>query len=88
MQSAAVLSSPASTVTLRDGNKMPALGLGVFKAEAAGDACKNACLSALQLGYRHIDTAQIYQNEEAVGQAIAECGLPRESVFVTSKVCA
>jgi diketogulonate reductase-like aldo/keto reductase len=58
----------------------------VFKAEA-GDACKNAVLSALSVGYRHIDTAQIYQNEEAVGQAIKESGLPRDSVFVTSKVC-
>jgi len=85
MQSAPTLTSPSSTVALNDGQQLPVLGLGVFKAEA-GDACKSAVISALQLGYRHIDTAQIYQNEEAVGQALKESGLPRESVFVTSKV--
>lgn len=86
MQSPATqLTSPSSTVTLNDHNKLPVLGLGVFKAEA-GDACKNAVLSALKQGYRHIDTAQIYQNEEAVGQGLKESGLPRDSVFVTSKV--
>lgn len=88
MQSAAAqLRSPGSTVTLNDRNQLPCLGLGVFKAEQAGDACKNAVLSALKLGYRHIDTAQIYQNEEACGAGLKESGLPRESVFVTSKVC-
>lgn len=87
MQSPATqLTSPGSAVTLNDQNKLPVLGLGVFKAEA-GDACKSAVLSALSVGYMHIDTAQIYQNEEAVGQAIKESGLPRDSVFVTSKVC-
>lgn len=85
MQSAPTLTSPSSTVALNDGQQLPVLGLGVFKAEA-GDACKSAVISALKLGYRHIDTAQIYQNEEAVGQALKESGLPRESVFVTSKV--
>jgi hypothetical protein len=87
MQSAAAqLRSPSSTVTLNDRNQLPCLGLGVFKAEQAGDACKNAVLSALNLGYRHIDTAQIYQNEEACGQGLKESGISRESVFVTSKV--
>lgn len=64
---------------------MPVLGLGVFKAEA-GEACRNAVLSALHLGYRHIDTAAIYNNEAAVGEAVRNCGLPRGEVFVTSKV--
>lgn len=79
------LGSASSTVGLNDGNAIPVLGLGVFKAEA-GEACKAAVISALSHGYRHIDTAQIYQNEEAVGQAVRECGLPREDVFITSKV--
>lgn len=83
--SAHKLTSASSTVALNDGNAIPVLGLGVFKAEA-GEACKAAVLSALNQGYRHIDTAQIYQNEEAVGQAVRECGLPREDVFITSKV--
>lgn len=85
--SASAATSASSAVQLNDGNGIPVLGLGVFRADA-GESCKSAVLSALQLGYRHIDTAQIYQNEEAVGQAVRESGVPRREVFVTSKVSA
>jgi diketogulonate reductase-like aldo/keto reductase len=84
MHSPASLTGPSSAVSFNDGNTVPVLGLGVFKAEA-GDTCKNAVLTAFKNGYRHIDTAQIYQNEEAVGQAVKESGLPRDSLFITSK---
>jgi aryl-alcohol dehydrogenase-like predicted oxidoreductase len=78
---------PAAAVPLAgSGSRIPVLGLGVFKAEGGG-SCKAAVLSALQAGYRLIDTAAIYQNEADVGAAVRECGLPREEVFVTSKVC-
>ncbi|KDQ15925.1 hypothetical protein BOTBODRAFT_108051 [Botryobasidium botryosum FD-172 SS1] len=60
---------------------MPVLGLGVWKNRE----CTPACLEALRVGYRHIDTAQIYRNEEACGQAIRESGLSREDIFITSK---
>lgn len=86
MQDATTLTAPSSAFTLNDGQQLPVLGLGVFKAEA-GEQCKNAVLSALELGYRHIDTAQIYQNEEAVGQALKASGLARDTVYITSKVC-
>ena len=61
---------------------MPAVGLGVYEAADT----KAACLSALAQGYRHIDTAQFYHNEAEVGAAVRECGVPREELFVTTKV--
>ncbi|KAI0656654.1 Aldo/keto reductase [Cubamyces menziesii] len=62
---------------------MPVIGLGVFE----NDDCVPACLAALQCGYsRHIDSARYYQNEDKVGQAIRESGIPREQIFVTSKI--
>nr|WP_240376375.1 aldo/keto reductase [Bacillus piscicola] len=64
---------------------MPWLGLGVYKAEA-GDEAKQAVQTALEAGYRSIDTASIYQNEESVGAAIKESGIPREDLFLTTKV--
>jgi 2,5-diketo-D-gluconate reductase B len=63
---------------------MPALGLGTFRLK--GQTVIDAVKSGLSLGYRHIDTAQIYGNEAEVGQAIAESGVPRESLFVTTKI--
>lgn len=69
---------------LSDGSKMPVLGLGVWQVPSGG-ACVNAVLSALDLGYRHIDTAQIYGNEESVGKALRESGVPRSEVFITTK---
>lgn len=77
------------TVTLNNGVKMPWLGLGVFKAQE-GDEVVRAVKSAIQVGYRSIDTAAAYHNEEGVGQAITEAiqenGLSREDIFVTTKV--
>ena len=72
-------------VTLANGLKMPMVGLGTFKAED-GSSCYNAVLAALKAGYRHIDTAACYGNEEAVGMAIKESGIKREELFITTKV--
>lgn len=73
------------TTTLHNGVKMPWVGLGVFKVEN-GEEVINAVKAALKTGYRSIDTAAIYQNEEGVGQAIKESGISREELFVTTKV--
>ena len=75
----------ASKVTLNDGHGMPVLGLGVYRAAAGGEALA-AVRHALAVGYRHIDTASLYGNEQDVGQAVRESGLPRGEVFVTTKV--
>jgi 2,5-diketo-D-gluconate reductase A len=69
---------------LGDGNHIPVLGLGVWQIPN-GRTCVNAVRWALELGYRHIDTAQEYGNEESVGRAVRESGLPREEVFITTK---
>ena len=69
---------------LGDGNHIPVLGLGVWQIPN-GRSCVNAVRWALELGYRHIDTAQEYGNEESVGRAVKESGLPREEVFITTK---
>jgi diketogulonate reductase-like aldo/keto reductase len=73
------------TITLHNGVKMPQFGLGVYLAEA-GQTTVNAVKKALEVGYRSIDTAAIYKNEQSVGQAIKESGIKREDIFVTSKV--
>ena len=72
------------TRVLADGNQMPMLGLGVWQVPN-GAACVNAVRWALDLGYRHIDTAQIYGNEESVGRALRDSGVPRHEVFLTTK---
>ena len=69
---------------LADGNEMPMLGLGVWQVPD-GPECVNAVCWALELGYRHIDTAQAYGNEESVGRALRDSGVPREDVFITTK---
>jgi len=69
---------------LADGNHVPVLGLGVWQVPD-GTECVNAVRSALELGYRHIDTAQAYGNEESVGRALRDSGVPREQVFITTK---
>ncbi len=71
-------------ITLNNGVRIPQLGFGVFKIKP-GDTVE-AALRALEVGYRHLDTAQLYRNEKEVGQAVRESGLPREDVFVTSKL--
>jgi len=77
-------SSVIPTVRLNDGHDIPQLGFGVFKVPPAETA--QAVAAALEVGYRHIDTAQMYGNERGVGQAIRDSGLPRAEVFVTSKL--
>lgn len=72
-------------VTLNDGVKIPSVGFGVFMIPADGSTYK-AVREALDAGYRHIDTATAYFNEEEVGKAIRDSGIPREEVFVTSKL--
>src|SRR4051812_41405647 len=69
---------------LADGNELPLLGLGVWQI-SNGRECVDAVRWALEVGYRHIDTAQDYGNEESVGQGLRESGVPREEVFVTTK---
>lgn len=72
-------------LTLYNGVKIPQLGFGVFQIPEYTKA-KKAVLSALKVGYRLIDTAQAYGNEQAVGDAIRESGIPREEIFITSKI--
>jgi diketogulonate reductase-like aldo/keto reductase len=69
---------------LADGNSIPVLGLGVWQIPS-GPATVNAVRWALELGYRHIDTAQAYGNEESVGRALKQSGVPRNEVFITTK---
>ncbi len=69
---------------LADGSGMPMLGLGVWQVPN-GPECVNAVRWALELGYRHLDTAQAYGNEESVGRGLRESGVPRDEVFITTK---
>lgn len=71
-------------ITLNNGVKMPQLGYGVY--QVTKDECERCVADALKVGYRLIDTAQSYFNEEEVGAAIAKSGIPREEVFLTTKV--
>lgn len=71
-------------VTLNNGIQMPILGYGVYQVDAA--ATERCVLDAISVGYRHIDTAQAYGNEEGVGSAIEQCGVAREELFITTKV--
>ncbi len=80
-----MISSIKDCATLNNGLQMPWLGFGVFKVDD-GHQVKDAIKAALEAGYRHIDTAMIYENERGVGNAIRESGIPREEIFVTTKV--
>ena len=71
-------------VTLNNGVKMPQLGYGVYQVK--NEECERCVLDAISVGYRAIDTAQSYGNEDAVGSAIAKCGVPRDQLFLTTKV--
>ena len=71
-------------VTLSNGVKMPILGYGVY--QVTKDECERCVLDALKAGYRSLDTAQSYFNEEEVGSAMKKSGIPREEIFLTSKV--
>ncbi|MGD1060166.1 MAG: aldo/keto reductase [Methanomassiliicoccales archaeon] len=74
-----------SRYKLNSGVEMPCLGLGTWKT-APGKETKEACLTALKAGYRLIDTAALYGNEKEVGAAVRDCGIPREDIFVTTKL--
>ena len=71
-------------VRLNNGVKMPAIGYGVFLVSP--EECERCVLDAISSGYRLIDTAQAYFNEEGVGAAVSKCGVPREELFITTKV--
>lgn len=76
--------SPIPSLPLNDGHRIPQFGLGVWQTPA--DQTAQVVRAALDLGYRHIDTAAIYENETGVGQAIAESGLARDTLFITTKL--
>ena len=78
------MSSAVPNITLNDGRTIPQLGFGVFQVPPA--ETQAAVETAIDIGYRHIDTAQMYGNEEGVGQALAESGLSRDEVFITTKL--
>ena len=71
-------------VTLNNGVEMPILGYGVY--QVTPEECERCVLDAISVGYRSIDTAQAYANEEGVGSAIVKCGVPRQELFITTKV--
>lgn len=75
---------PTAHLVTANGAQIPAIGLGTFRLE--GEACAEAVKTALELGYRHIDTAKMYGNEEAVGEGIRASGVARDQIFVTTKV--
>jgi diketogulonate reductase-like aldo/keto reductase len=74
-----------STIELNDGKAIPRLGLGVWLI-SSGKSCESAVRSALDVGYRHIDTAAFYGNEESVGKAIRDSGVARQDIYVTTKL--
>lgn len=74
---------PADSVTLSNGSQMPLVGFGTWQIK--GDDAVRATVAALEAGYRHLDTALVYGNEGEVGRALAESGVPRDDVFVTTK---
>ncbi|MDD7593314.1 MAG: aldo/keto reductase [Peptoniphilaceae bacterium] len=79
------MTEQVQAIKLNDGRTIPQIGLGVFRAEE-GDETYNAVKWALENGYRHIDTAMYYFNEESVGRAIRDSGIAREDIFVTTKL--
>ncbi len=81
---ASELTADGRALVLADGHQMPMLGLGVWQIPD-GPECVNAVRWALDAGYTHIDTAQAYGNEESVGRALRDSGVPRDEVFVTTK---
>ncbi len=72
-------------VTLNNGVEMPRFGLGTF-LQPSDEVCEQSCLTALRAGYRHIDTAHAYNDERGVGRAVKESGIPREEIWITSKL--
>lgn len=80
-----MFSSPKDAFKLRNGVEIPCVGFGTYLTPD-GDTCVNSVKEALLAGYRHIDTAEFYANEESVGKALAESGISRDEVFVTTKL--
>jgi 2,5-diketo-D-gluconate reductase A len=78
------MASSVNTVPLNDGTSIPQLGLGTYKLD--DDNAYRVVSAALEMGYRHIDTARIYQNEKGVGRAIRESGIPRDDLYITTKL--
>ncbi|OBZ69929.1 Glycerol 2-dehydrogenase (NADP(+)) [Grifola frondosa] len=79
--------APIPYFTLNDGHKMPSVGMGCWMGTpGGGETVENMCKNALNCGYRHLDTAYGYGNEEHVGKAIRESGIPREEIFLTTKL--
>jgi 2,5-diketo-D-gluconate reductase A len=74
---------PTDTLALSGGGAIPLVGFGTWQLK--GDECYEACLAAFEAGYRHVDTATMYGNEAEVGRALADSGVPRDEVFVTTK---
>jgi 2,5-diketo-D-gluconate reductase A len=76
--------SDVPKISLNDGNSIPQLGLGVFQVDPSQTT--STVLQALEIGYRHIDTAEMYQNEQQVGDAVKQSGISRQEIFITSKL--
>jgi 2,5-diketo-D-gluconate reductase A len=83
-QDGRVTTTPVPTLTFNDGNTIPQLGFGVFRVDP--DDAERIVSNALEVGYRHIDTAAIYGNEIGVGRAIERSGIPRDELFITTKL--
>ncbi|OCH91951.1 Aldo/keto reductase [Obba rivulosa] len=81
------MAAPVPVLTFNNGIKVPSIGLGCWMgAPGGGEAVERMCKTALQTGYRHLDTASGYNNEEYVGRAVRESGIPREEIFVVTKL--
>lgn len=79
------MASDVPSILLNDGHQMPMVGLGVYRTEGDADM-QQAVAAAVEAGYRLIDTASAYKNEDSVGRAVASCGISREELFITTKV--
>ena len=84
-QDASTTTAGVPMVKLNNGVLMPRFGLGTY-LQPSDDVCEQSCLAALKAGYRHIDTAHAYNDERGVGRAVKESGIPREEIWITSKI--
>lgn len=84
--SAPALASKVPNITLNNGVEMPQFGLGTFMLDDNNGEAYEAVLTALKAGYRHIDTAHAYRNERSIGRAVKDSGVPREEIWITSKL--
>lgn len=80
-----MINNETKLVTLNNGIKMPIIGFGTYPL--TNDTCIYCICEAIKVGYRLIDTARMYKNEKAVGEGIKKCGIPREDLFITTKIC-